>query len=71
MSVCQVEEKLVLQISLMNGQLNSLSPTWLRDDDERQVVKEKRDILAAELKRHRTKGHDGKRCPSLEVRAKR
>lgn len=68
MRTCRVEEKLVREILAMNGQLNSLSPTWVRDEDERNLIQTKRDELSAELRHHHAKGHGGKRCPARDSR---
>ena len=68
MKTCRVEEKLMREISTMNGRLNSLSPTWVRDEDERLLIQAKRDDPSAELRHHHAKGHEGGRCPAFAGR---
>lgn len=68
MRTCRVEEKLVREISAMNGQLNSLNPAWVSDEAERLEIQAKRDELSAELKHHHLKGHGGRRCPAFAPR---
>jgi len=43
--------------------LDNLSPGLLRNEEARAEVQIARENLCAEIKRHRAKGHDGKRCP--------
>ena len=71
MKTCRIEEKLMREIAAMNGQLNSLSSTWVRNEDERLLIQEKRDILSAELRNHHAKGHEGGRCPAFAGRLAR
>ena len=71
MKTCRVEKKLMREIATMNDQLNSLSPAWVRDEKERLLIQEKRDILSAELRKHHAKGHEGRRCPAFAGRLAR
>jgi len=66
---CRVQADLVSELSALNGKLNTLSPHWVRSDKERDEIQKQRETLQAELKQHRAKGHDGKRCPSFDPRA--
>jgi len=65
---CRVQADLVSELSALNGKLNTLSPHWVRSDKERDEIHKQRETLQAELKQHRAKGHDGKRCPSFDLR---
>ena len=59
MKTCRIKEKLAREIATMNGQPNSLSPTWAPNEGERLLIPEKRDILSAELRHHHAKRHEG------------
>src|SRR5215471_13141527 len=65
---CHIHDGLVQELSILNSKLNSLSPHWVRSEQAREEVQEQRETLQAELKEHRRKGHDGKRCPSFDPR---
>lgn len=71
MKICRIEEKLIREISAMNGQLNSLSPAWVRNEDKRLLIQSKRDELSVELRHHHAKGHEGARCPAFAGRLAR
>jgi hypothetical protein len=63
---CKVKDGLVSQLVALNNKLNTLSPALLRSEQARAEVKEQRERLYVEIKRHRAKGHDGKPCPAIE-----
>jgi hypothetical protein len=63
---CKVKDDLVNQLIALNSKLNTLSPDLLRSDQARAEVQEKREMLYAEIKRHRKTGHEGKHCPAVE-----
>lgn len=63
---CRVQADLVNQLTSLNGKLNTLSPHWVRSQKERDEIHKQRETLQVELKQHRTKGHNGKRCPSFD-----
>jgi hypothetical protein len=66
MKTCRVDENLVRELTTLSNKLNMLSPTWVRSEEERKEIQERREMLQAEIKQHRLKGHDGKRCPSFD-----
>ncbi len=68
MKTCRVEDDLVRELGTLSNQLNTLSSTWVHDEHEREEIQKRREILQAEIKQHRSKGHDGKRCPSFDAR---
>ena len=61
---CRVKDKLVNQLAALNNKLNMLSPDLVHGDAERAEVQSQRETLYAEIKHHRSKGHDGKPCPA-------
>jgi hypothetical protein len=61
---CQVKDELVSQLIALNNKLNLLSPDLVHGDEEREEVQQQRESLYAEIKHHRSKGHDGKPCPA-------
>ena len=63
---CQVKDDLVNQLIALNNKLNTLSPALLHSEQARAQVQERRASLYVEIKRHRAKGHEGKRCPAVE-----
>jgi hypothetical protein len=63
---CSVKDDLVNQLIALNNNLNTLSPAWLRSQQARAVVQERRESLYVEIKRHRAKGHEGKPCPAAQ-----
>jgi len=54
----------VKQLIALNSKLNLLSPDLVQSAEEREEVEQQRGTLCADLKRHRSKGHDGKPCPA-------
>jgi hypothetical protein len=62
---CPVKDELVRQLTALNDKLNNLSPELVHGDEVRADVQQRREILYTEIKRHRKKGHDGKRCPAV------
>jgi hypothetical protein len=62
---CRIQDDLVSELTSLSNKLNTLSPNWVHDEQERKDIQERREALQIEIKRHRTKGHDGKRCPSF------
>ena len=64
---CKVKDDLVKQLAALNDKLNTLSPDFLRSEEARAEVQERRESLYAEIKRHRAKGHDGKPCPAVPL----
>lgn len=68
MKICRVEEGLVTELAVLSNKLNTLSPAWVRDEQQRREIQLRRETLQTEIKRHRTKGHAGKRCPSFDLR---
>jgi hypothetical protein len=62
---CQIKDELVNQLIALNNKLNLLSPDVVRSDEERTEVEQQRESLYADIKRHRSKGHDGKPCPAV------
>lgn len=66
MKRCRVEADLVTELTVLSNRLNTLSPTWEHDEQQREEIQVRRQTLQTEIKHHRTKGHDGKRCPSFE-----
>ena len=68
MKTCRVEDNLVRELAVLSNKLNTLSPNWVRDELERELIQERRETLQVEIKRHRKKGHDGKGCPSFVSR---
>jgi len=65
---CRVQADLISQLTVLNSKLNALSPHWVRSEQKREEIQQQRQTLQVELKQHRTKGHDGNRCPSFERR---
>ena len=65
MKRCRVEAELVSELTVLSNRLNALSPTWEHNEQQRKEIQVRRQTLQAEIKHHRTKGHDGKRCPSF------
>ena len=61
---CQVKDDLVNQLIALNNKLNLLSPDLVQSEEERAEVEQQRGTLYADLKHHRSKGHDGKPCPA-------
>ena len=61
---CQIKDALVNQLIALNNKLNLLSPHVVRSEEERAEVELQRETLFTDLKRHRSKGHDGKPCPA-------
>jgi len=61
---CQVKDELVTQLVALNNKLNLLSPDLVHGDKERAEVQQQRESLYAEIKHHRSKGHEGKPCPA-------
>jgi len=65
---CHIEDHLVRELSTLNEKLNTLSPGWVRSEEAREEIQKRRETLQTEIKHHRSKGHDGKRCPSFNLR---
>ena len=65
---CEVKDGLVNQLHALNSKLNLLSPDVVQSAEERAEVEQKRGRLYADIKRHRSKGHDGKPCPAARER---
>ena len=63
---CKVKDDLVNQLIALNNKLNTLSPALLHSQQARAEVQERRESPYVEIKRHRAKGHAGKRCPANE-----
>jgi len=63
---CQVKDELVSRLIALNNKLNLLSPDLVHGDEERAEVQQQRESLYAEIKHHRTKGHEGKPCPAAK-----
>jgi hypothetical protein len=61
---CRVKDELVNQLTALNDKLNILSPDLVHGEEERADVQQRREVLYAEIKRHRAKGHEGKPCPA-------
>jgi hypothetical protein len=61
---CKVRDELVSQLTALNNKLNLLSPDLVHGDEEREEVQQQRESLYAEIKHHRSKGHEGKPCPA-------
>lgn len=61
---CDVKDGLVNRLIALNNKLNTLSPALLHSERGRAEVQEQRQVLYAEIKVHRQKGHDGKPCPA-------
>jgi len=62
---CKLKEELVNQLVTLNNKLNMLSAAWLHSEEARAKVQEQRQELFAEIRLHRSKGHDGKPCPAV------
>jgi hypothetical protein len=60
----EVKDELVSRLIALNNKLNLLSPDLVLGDEERAEVQQRRESLYAEIKHHRTKGHEGKPCPA-------
>ena len=67
---CQVKDALVNQLIALNNKLNLLSPDLVRSEEGRIEVEQQREILYTDLKRHRSKGHDGKPCPAAREKVR-
>ena len=65
-NMCKVKDNLVNQLIALNNNLNTLSPAWLRSQQARARVQERRESLQVEIKQHRAKGHEGKPCPAVQ-----
>ena len=68
MTNCRVDDGLVRELTALNAKLNTLSPSWERDAEKRNEIEEQRETLRVELKDHRKKGHDGRKCPAFDPR---
>ncbi len=68
MKTCRVDDNLVRELSALSNKLNTLSPAWVRSEEEREEIQHQRETLQAEIKHHRSKGHEGKPCPSFNLR---
>jgi len=68
MKTCRVEADLVRELTALSNKLNTLSPSWVHSEQAREQIQERRQVLQAEIKQHRSKGHAGKRCPSFDLR---
>jgi hypothetical protein len=68
MKTCRVEDNLVRELTTLSNKLNRLSPTWVRSEKAPGEIQERREVLQAEIKHHRAKGHDGNRCLSFDSR---
>jgi hypothetical protein len=62
---CRVNDNLVNQLIALNNKVNTLSPNLLHSEQARAEVQERRESLYVEIKRHRARGHEGKRCPAI------
>lgn len=67
---CSVKEDLVNQLIHLNCKVNRLSPNWLQSAEARVEVQQQRESVSAEIRLHRTKGHEGKPCPAAENRSR-
>jgi hypothetical protein len=65
MKTCRVEDGLVRELTTLSDKLNALSPNWVHSEKARGEIQERRETLQAEIKLHRSKGHDGKPCPAF------
>jgi hypothetical protein len=63
---CKVKDDLVNQLIALNNKLNTLSTAFLRSQQARAEVQERRETLYVDIKRHRAKGHEGKPCPAAQ-----
>ena len=61
---CKVKDELMNRLIALNDKLNRLSPAFLHSEVDRAEVQLQRESLHVEIKRHKAKGHDGKRCPA-------
>ena len=61
-----MKDDLVNRLIVLNNKVNTLSPTFLHDQEARAEVQERREALYVEIKWHRAKGHDGKPCPAAK-----
>jgi hypothetical protein len=68
MKTCRVEDDLVRELATLSDKLNTLNPNWVRSEEAREKIQQRRETLQVEIKRHRAKGHDGQRCPSFDSR---
>ena len=68
MTTCRVESDLVRELAMLSNKLNTLSPSWVRNEESREEIQQRREALQVEIKQHRKKGHDGKSCPSFDAR---
>jgi len=62
---CKLRDELVNRLIALNNKVNMLSAAWLHSEQARAQVQEQRQELVAEIKLHKTKGHDGKPCPAV------
>lgn len=65
---CSIQDDLVSELAALSTKLNTLSPNWVRSEQAREEIQQRREALQIELKRHRAKGHDGQRCPGFNPR---
>ena len=65
-NMCKVKDDLVNQLIALNNKLNTLSTAFLHGQQARAEVKERRESLYVDIKRHRAKGHEGKPCPAAQ-----
>ena len=63
---CKLKDDLLNRLMTLNNKLNILSTSWLHSEQARAQAQEQRQELFAEIKLHRTKGHDGKPCPAVD-----
>lgn len=68
MKTCPIEDNLVRKLATLSDKLNTLSPRWVRSEEAREEIQQQRETLQVEIKQHRSKGHDGQRCPSFYLR---
>jgi hypothetical protein len=62
---CQTQDELVNSLTVLNSKLNLLSPELVYGEERRAEIEERRQVLIAEIKQHRRKGHNGNACPAV------
>jgi hypothetical protein len=61
---CKIKDDLVNQLIALNNKLNTLSTSYVHNQQVRAEIQELRETLHVDIKRHRSKGHEGKPCPA-------
>ncbi len=65
---CRIQDDLVSELTALSSKLNTPRPNWVRSEQAREEIQQRRETLQIELKQHRKKGHDGNRCPWFNPR---